>query len=146
MILILLPVAMISGATVCIDPGHGGSSSGAVGEYMLEKDAVLEVALELVNWLGQVQGIEYVGLTRDGDYDVSLQARTDYANAWGFDYFVSIHENAHSLGLVITSRAVGGHCSNVCPMRAMAVWGVTAWCTGATSCSAELAVALGMSP
>ncbi|MHC4597540.1 MAG: IPT/TIG domain-containing protein [Planctomycetota bacterium] len=59
---------------------------------------------------------------------------------------VSIHENAHSLGQVITTRAVGGHCSNVCPMRAMAVWGVTAWCTGASSCTAEFAASLGYSP
>ena len=30
--------------TVCLDPGHGGSDSGAVGTYYLEKDANLDVA------------------------------------------------------------------------------------------------------
>ncbi|RKZ02453.1 hypothetical protein DRQ21_08620 [Candidatus Fermentibacteria bacterium] len=87
-------VLVTAGITICLDPGHGGTSTGAVGDYILEKDVVLEVALELQNWLSQVPGISFVGLTRDGDYNVSLQARTDYANSWGFDYFVSIHENA----------------------------------------------------
>jgi hypothetical protein len=59
---------------------------------------------------------------------------------------VNIHETGHSLGQVITSRASSGHCTNVCPMRAIAVWGVTAFCTGASSCTAELAVSLGYSP
>ena len=89
-----LAVFVTAGITICLDPGHGGTSTGAVGDYILEKDVVLEVALELQNWLSQVPGISFVGLTRDGDYNVSLQARTDYANSWGFDYFVSIHENA----------------------------------------------------
>jgi hypothetical protein len=89
-----LAVFVTAGITICLDPGHGGTSTGAVGDYILEKDVVLEVALELQNWLCQVPGISFVGLTRDGDYNVSLQARTDYANSWGFDYFVSIHENA----------------------------------------------------
>lgn len=91
----LVPL-FLTAITVCIDPGHGGSSSGAVGEYALEKDVVLEIALLLQNWLSQVPGVTSAALTRDGDYDVSLQARTDYANASGFDFFVSIHENAFS--------------------------------------------------
>ncbi len=85
---------LLGGITVCIDPGHGGTSTGAVGEYALEKDVVLEIGLLLQNWLCQVPGVSRAALTRDGDYDVSLQARTDYANANGFDGFVSIHENA----------------------------------------------------
>jgi len=90
----LLLSLLLSGVSVCVDPGHGGSSSGAVGEYALEKDVVLEIGLLLQNWLCQVPGITRVSLTREGDYHVSLQARTDYANSQGFDLFVSIHENA----------------------------------------------------
>lgn len=85
---------LFAGITICLDPGHGGTSTGAVGEYILEKDVVLQVALQLHNWLNQVPGISFVALTRDGDYNVSLLARSGYANSWGFDYFVSIHENA----------------------------------------------------
>lgn len=90
-----LPALLLLGwITVCIDPGHGGTSTGAVGEYALEKDVVLEIGFLLQNWLCQVPGISHAALTRDGDYDVSLQARTDYANSNGFDGFVSIHLNA----------------------------------------------------
>ena len=89
-----LVTLFLTGVTVCIDPGHGGSSTGAAGEYALEKDVVLEIGLLLQNWLNQVPGVTHAALTRDGDYDVSLQARTDYANSGGFDLFVSIHENA----------------------------------------------------
>ncbi len=85
---------VVGGITVCLDPGHGGTSTGAVGEYCLEKDVVLEEALLLENLLNQVPGISFTGLTRDGDYNVSLQDRSGYANSWGFDYFVSLHENA----------------------------------------------------
>ncbi len=90
----LISCFVAGGVTICLDPGHGGTSTGAVGEYILEKDVVLEVALQLHNWLNQIPGVSFAALTRDGDYNVSLQARTDYANSWGFDYFISIHENA----------------------------------------------------
>ena len=90
----LISCFVMAGITICLDPGHGGTSTGAVGEYILEKDVVLEVALQLHNWLNQVSGVSFAALTRDGDYNVSLQARSGYANSWGFDYFISIHENA----------------------------------------------------
>lgn len=94
MIFSVLYIVLTAGVSICIDPGHGGSSSGAVGDYILEKDVVLQVGLEIQNWLCQVPGISRVSLTRDGDYDVSLQARTGYANANGFDRLISVHENA----------------------------------------------------
>lgn len=94
MIFRILYLILTAGVTICIDPGHGGSSTGALGEYILEKDVVLRVGLEIQNWLCQVPGITRVSLTRDGDYNVSLQARTDYANANGFDRLISVHENA----------------------------------------------------
>ncbi len=90
----LLFSILFGAVTICLDPGHGGTSTGAIGEYIYEKDVVLQVAFHLQNMLNQVPGISFVALTRDGDYNVSLQDRSDYANSWGFDYFISIHENA----------------------------------------------------
>ncbi len=90
----ILGSILFAGVTLCLDPGHGGTSTGAYGEFILEKDVVLEVALHLQNLLVQIPGISFVALTRDGDYNVALQARSEYANSWGFDYFISIHENA----------------------------------------------------
>ncbi len=90
----LISFVIFGGITICLDPGHGGTSTGAYGEFILEKDVVLEVALQVQNLLVQIPGISFVALTRDGDYNVALQARSEYANSWGFDYFLSIHENA----------------------------------------------------
>ncbi len=80
--------------TVCLDPGHGGSDAGAVGQYYLEKDANLDVAFWAKAYLEQAETV-IVGLTRDGDYYVSLADRVNYANSLGFDRFVSIHHNAY---------------------------------------------------
>lgn len=85
---------------VCIDPGHGGYDSGAVGPTgVLEKDVNMAIALKVRDFLTQ-QGVEVV-LTRDGDYtpghatpDGDLQARCDIANNAKADVFVSIHADS----------------------------------------------------
>lgn len=93
-VLLLLAASLSAGWTVCLDPGHGGSSTGAIGDYYQEKAANLDVANEVLYYLSMVPDCDWVGMTRTGDYDVSLQARCDYANQNGFDRFMSIHENA----------------------------------------------------
>ncbi len=78
---------------VIIDPGHGGKDPGAIGIGGLqEKGVVLPISLDVAQSLQQ-QGIR-VMLTRNADYFVSLQGRTDLANRAGADIFVSIHANA----------------------------------------------------
>lgn len=92
---VLLLLATHAGAwTVCIDPGHGGSEPGASGIYYLEKDANLDVAFQAAGYLTQVSDCDWVGMTRTGDYTVSLANRVAYANQNGFDRFMSVHENA----------------------------------------------------
>lgn len=86
--------------TVCIDPGHGGSDPGAVGNGLEESALNLGAALSFRDWLVLDTADERGGgswealLTRDDDSDVSLAARCDYANGAGADYFTSIHTNA----------------------------------------------------
>jgi N-acetylmuramoyl-L-alanine amidase len=78
---------------VAIDPGHGGKDPGALGAGSLrEKDVVLRISRELASELRRA-GLE-VYLTRERDSFHELQARTDAANRWGADLFVSIHANA----------------------------------------------------
>ncbi|MGL5718797.1 MAG: N-acetylmuramoyl-L-alanine amidase family protein [Paraclostridium sp.] len=78
---------------VFLDPGHGGSDSGAIGvNNSYEKDIVLSITKK-VEQLLKKQGID-VRLARDTDKTVSLKERTDTANAWNADCFVSIHCNA----------------------------------------------------
>lgn len=86
--------------TVCIDPGHGGSSSGAVLGSRLEKDDTLRLSL-LVRDILEERGYTVV-MTRDDDSDVSLADRCKIANKARASLFVSIHRNSST-----SSDAVG---------------------------------------
>lgn len=78
---------------VFIDPGHGGTDSGAVGvDNLLEKNINLQVAKKVEELLKK-QGLD-VKLSRYSDETVSLGSRTNNANAWKADCFISIHCNA----------------------------------------------------
>lgn len=80
--------------SVVIDPGHGGTESGAVGSTGLEeKDVVLDVARRLARMLREQAGLE-VYLTREGDQVLSLASRTALANHQQADLFISLHANA----------------------------------------------------
>jgi N-acetylmuramoyl-L-alanine amidase len=78
-------------ALVVLDPGHGGTDSGAMCAGVLEKDLTLDVA-QRVQRLVHLQGFETV-LTRQGDNYVSLSDRTAFANRQHDCIFVSIHFN-----------------------------------------------------
>lgn len=80
--------------TICIDPGHGGSSSGATGENgkRLEKNDTLRLSL-LVSEELKKRGYTVV-LTRDTDKDISLEDRCKVANKSKASLFVSIHRNS----------------------------------------------------
>ena len=81
---------------VIIDPGHGGQDPGTIGiGGMQEKNVILPISLDVVEELKK-QGID-VRLTRDRDYFVGLEGRTDLANDVNADLFVSIHANAINL-------------------------------------------------
>ena len=78
--------------TVCIDPGHGGSSSGATLGNRLEKDDTLRLSLLVRDILAE-RGYTIV-MTRDDDSDVSLAERCKIANKARASLFVSIHRNS----------------------------------------------------
>ena len=82
--------------TVCIDPGHGGNESGAVGENgkRLEEDDILRLALLVRDEL-QNRGYTVV-MTRETDTDISLEDRCKTANKSKAALFVSIHRNSSS--------------------------------------------------
>ncbi len=81
--------------TLVIDPGHGGSDSGATGITGLkEKNVNLTVSLYLADLL-RSQGFNVV-LTRKSDVDnISLSERVAIAEKAKADLFISIHTNAH---------------------------------------------------
>ncbi len=80
---------------VALDPGHGGSDSGATGNGLLEKDVNLSIAQHCYDELNTYSGVTPI-LTRNGDYYVGLQQRVDIAASYGADVFVSLHCNSGS--------------------------------------------------
>jgi N-acetylmuramoyl-L-alanine amidase len=76
-----------------LDAGHGGKDGGAVGAGILEKNLTLEIAQGIADKLKSYEGIE-VKMSRTSDKNLTLRQRTDDANAWGADYFLSIHINS----------------------------------------------------
>lgn len=78
---------------IVIDPGHGGSDSGAVNGNYQEKNFNLSIALKVRDYLQDNYDVN-VFMTRTTDKTVSLRQRTDYANNQNADYFCSIHINA----------------------------------------------------
>ena len=86
---------------IVIDPGHGGSDSGAQHNGLTEKVLTLDISKRLRALLVARGWI--VKMTRTTDVDVygpnasdraELQARCDVANAAGARMFVSVHINS----------------------------------------------------
>lgn len=78
---------------IYVDAGHGGSDPGAQGNGLQEKNVTLQIAKKVQEYLGEYSNAT-VKMSRTTDKTVSLAARTNEANAWGADYFLSIHINA----------------------------------------------------
>lgn len=110
----------IKGRMVVIDPGHGGSDPGAIGDSGLkEKTVTLSVSKKLQELL-QKKGAK-VTLTRSNDADVygpyasdvnELQARVNVAEKNNADIFISVHINSS------TNKKVGGFSSYYYPKTA----------------------------
>lgn len=83
------------GVTICLDPGHGGNDSGAVGvNNAYEKDLTLKIAQYCKQELEKYDC--NVIMTRTGDTNPSLEDRANYAKSQGAQYLISIHLNSGS--------------------------------------------------
>lgn len=90
---------------IYIDQGHnptGAHNAGAEGNGLKEQDITYTVGVMLAELL-HADGRFEVCLSRPTVETVlgstnneSLAARADGANAWGADYFISIHANSHT--------------------------------------------------
>lgn len=95
LIFLCCSLAMAQKPIVVIDPGHGGSDSGALGTNgVLEKEVVLEIAKQCLQLNRRLFGDSLeIYLTRYTDTLISLGTRTSLAKAFGADAFVSLHCN-----------------------------------------------------
>ncbi len=78
---------------IFIDPGHGGTDTGAKANGLLEKSLTLAIALRIRDFLMDYENVQ-VKMSRETDKTVTLKQRTDMANSWKADYLLSIHINA----------------------------------------------------
>jgi N-acetylmuramoyl-L-alanine amidase len=77
---------------VMLDPGHGGSNSGAASAGLVEKRLTLALADRVAGRL-RARGVD-ARLTRTGDQTRTLRQRVELANRAPADLLVSIHANA----------------------------------------------------
>lgn len=85
----------LSGITIMLDPGHGGTEPGAIGPLgwaYAEKDINLSLALKLRSELEALGARVY--LTREDDMTVSLEDRLNMSRVMLPDLFVSLHANS----------------------------------------------------
>ena len=75
---------------IFINPGHGGSDPGAVGNGLREADVALNIGNRAADYLRAV-GYDVKVFQYDGLNEICADS-----NAWGADLFVSIHCNAAS--------------------------------------------------
>ena len=81
-----------------LDPGHSGRENRGLWGYS-EAQKVLEVAKTTREYLLQYTDIpeDAIKMCRETEADVvSLEERSDMANAWGADFYYSIHSDASS--------------------------------------------------
>lgn len=80
---------------IVIDPGHGGTDSGAIGiNGIQEKKVVLNIAKEIVSLNKSGLGGPFeIYLTRNVDTPISLGDRSQLAGELKADLFISLHCN-----------------------------------------------------
>lgn len=85
----------LKGKKICLDPGHGGEATGAVGvKGLAEKDVNLKEALMLKDMLEKAGA--KVCMTRTDDSAVGIRERAEFNKEQDSDLFVSIHHNANA--------------------------------------------------
>jgi N-acetylmuramoyl-L-alanine amidase len=83
----------LSGATILLDPGHGGSESGSVGPTGYPEKAINLLMSKKIKQQLEAKGAT-VNLTRTGDVDLSLTSRQEMIRTQKPTIALSIHYNA----------------------------------------------------
>ena len=78
---------------ICLDAGHGGDDSGAVGNGYYEKNLTLKIVKKAKTYFDKNSNYK-VYYTRLSDWYPSLDYRSDLSNSVTADMFVSVHIDA----------------------------------------------------
>ena len=78
---------------IYLDAGHGGKDSGAAANGIKEKDIVLDLCKRIEKGLQDYENTEIL-MSRSSDVFLTLDERTDKANAWKADVLLSVHVNS----------------------------------------------------
>jgi uncharacterized protein (TIGR03382 family) len=135
---ILLPSLAGAQRRIVIDPGHGGTDPGGVGNGLQEKNIVLDVGRRFKTLLdadtaNTSRGGSWVALlTRSSDVFVSLTARAAFSNNQNAARFMSIHSNAFSSAAAngtetfsFAEGTTGAALRNLVQAEMIAAWGLT---------------------
>lgn len=108
---------------IAIDAGHGPetagkrSPDGSLREYQFNAATARYVADALLHGY---EGVDIL-MTHDYSRDVPLKERTDRANTWKADLFVSIHANAAGDGGWSSAEGIETYVYKTLPQKAVAV-------------------------
>ncbi|MDR5659669.1 N-acetylmuramoyl-L-alanine amidase [Serpentinicella sp. ANB-PHB4] len=107
---------------ICIDAGHGINTPGKQSpDGMKEFEFNVVVAGYLDEILQNYKNVQTI-FSHDhptGRRDVPLRERTDKANNWGADLFISIHANAFGTGGWNNANGLETYVHNVVPQRTL---------------------------
>lgn len=78
---------------IVIDAGHGGNDFGSNRENIFEKDLVLNIAHEIINFNKNNDDYEII-MTRTSDENISLSERTEKINTLNPVAVISLHMNS----------------------------------------------------
>lgn len=92
LLVFLVKLTYASAYKICVDPGHGGSDTGATYNDLEEKNVTLDIATRLQTLLQK--GGYTVVMTRTADIALTNSQRAQICNQANADVLVSIHLNS----------------------------------------------------
>ena len=92
------PISADKKFKVVIDPGHGGTNTGAVSGDIAEKELTLALAAKIRAFFKKhpAQGIE-IFFTRMEDSSITIKERVEFIERLQPDFFISLHFNSQKV-------------------------------------------------
>ena len=92
------PISADKKFKVIIDPGHGGTNTGAVSGDIAEKELTLALAAKIRAFFKKhpAQGIE-IFFTRMEDSSMTIKERVEFIERLQPDFFISLHFNSQKV-------------------------------------------------